>query len=170
MANIELLRIPDHFHTYVKLVSGQSLTEAFQLHQTSLKQTLVGTPAEKWEYRYAPGKWSVKEMVQHVIDTERIFCYRALRFARKDTTPLAGFDENDYAAASQADSRSKADLLLELSTVQQSSAQLFASFSQEQLNAAGVASGKEVYVGGMGYIIVGHGLHHRNVLISKYLH
>ena len=131
--------------------------------------TLKNIPDEKWDYRYAEGKWTIKELVQHIIDAERIFCYRALNFARKDRSELPGFDENEFAAVSKADKRSKQDLLDELATVQKSSMQLFASFDDEQLNESGKANGNSIYVNGIGFIIVGHTMHHLNILKERYL-
>ena len=90
-----------------------------------LAGVLQNLPKEKWDYKYAEGKWSVKELVQHIIDAERIFCYRALTFARKDSTALPGFDEDNYALASKAAQRTAIDLIEELKTVQKSSALLY---------------------------------------------
>lgn len=169
MANVDLSRVFEYYHRYINLVTEDDLTTAFQKHQTDLISTLTAIPGEKWNYRYAEGKWSIKELVQHVIDAERIFCYRALCFARKDKTPLPGFDENTYAAASKADQRTKEELIEELKTAQRSSAQMFASFDEEQLNEDGVANGKPVYVKALSFIIIGHALHHRNILLERYL-
>jgi uncharacterized damage-inducible protein DinB len=169
MANVDLKRVPKFYHNYISQVKEADLARAFQNHQTDFVSFLTNIPEDKWNYRYTEGKWSIKELVQHVIDAERIFCYRALRFSRKDKTELPGFEENDYAPASRADRRTKADLLEELKTVQKSSAQLFASFDEEQLNESGSANGSSVYVKAIGFIIVGHALHHKNVLSEKYL-
>ncbi len=169
MANVDLSRVYEYYHRYINQVTEGDLTKAFQKHQTELVSALIAIPDEKWNYRYAEGKWSIKEVVQHVIDGERIFCYRGLCFARKDKTPLPGFDENTYAEASKADKRSKEDLVEELKTVQRSSAQMFASFNEEQLNEDGVANGKPVYVKALGFILIGHALHHKNILMERYL-
>lgn len=169
MKGADLLRVPAYYHRYITLVNEENLSGALQQHQTALLNFLTGIPAEKWDYAYAPGKWSIKDVVQHVIDTERIFNYRALCIARGDKTPLPGFDENSYASAANANSRTKADLLLELSTVQKSTALLFASLNQEQLNASGVVNGNENFVRGIGYIIAGHALHHLQVIENRYL-
>ena len=169
MANVDLSRVPEYYYKYINLVNENDLDQAFQKHQTDLIATLSEVPADKWDYSYAEGKWTIKEVVQHIIDGERIFCYRALCFARKDKTALPGFDENTYAAASKADKRSKDDLIEELQATQTSSAQLFRSFDEEQLNESGVANGKSVYVKAIGYIIVGHALHHKNILLERYL-
>lgn len=169
MANVDLSRVPEFYHGYINLVAENDLQQAFQHHQATVLSALKNIPAEKWDYRYAGGKWSIKEVVQHMIDAERIFCYRALRFARKDETPLPGFEENDYAKVAKADRRTKEDLLEELSTVQKSSALLFASFDEEQLNESGISNGKSIYVKAIGYIVIGHALHHKNILLERYL-
>jgi uncharacterized damage-inducible protein DinB len=168
MANVDLSRVPVFYHKYINTVEEPDLSTAFQKHQSYFLGILNDITSEDWNYRYAEGKWSVKELVQHVIDAERIFCYRALRFARKDQTDLPGFEENDYALASKADKRSKESLMEELATVQKSSAQLFNSFDEEQLDQSGTANGHSIYVKGIGFIIVGHTLHHKNVLVERY--
>ena len=169
MPNVDLTRVPAYYHRYINQVKENELPDALAKHQEDLVRFLQTIPEEKWNYRYAEGKWSVKELVQHIIDAERVFAYRALRFARKDSTPLPGFDEGPYAAASKADKRTKKDLIDELSSVQKSTAQLFASFDEQQLNESGVASNNPVYVKGIGFIIVGHALHHMQVLQERYL-
>ena len=169
MANVDLSRVPEYYHKYINLVNENDLDQAFQKHQTDLIAALSQISVDKWDYRYAEGKWTIKEVVQHIIDAERIFCYRALCFARKDAASLPGFDENTYATASKADKRTKEDLVDELQSVQRSSVQLFRSFDEEQLHEAGIANGKSVYVKAIGYIIVGHALHHKNILLERYL-
>ena len=114
MATIDLSRVPVFYHGYIQNVSVQPMEAAFKLHQTELLDALQEVPESKWDYKYAEGKWSIKELVQHVIDAERIFAYRALCFARKDETVLPGFDENTYVASSGADKRNKADLRIEI--------------------------------------------------------
>jgi uncharacterized damage-inducible protein DinB len=169
MANVDLSRVPEYYHKYINLVIKDDLRTTFEKHQTELVSFLKEIPKKKWNYRYAEGKWSIKEVVQHIIDAERVFSYRALCFARKDQTPLPSFDENIFAANSMADERSKKDLLKELKTVQESSAQMFNSFNEEQLDQSGVASEKSTYVKGIAYIILGHALHHKKILEERYL-
>jgi len=169
MVNVDLSRVPEFTHRYVALVMNDDLYTAFKKHQTELVALLKDIPKKRWDYRYAEGKWSIKEVVQHIIDAERIFAYRALCFARKDQTSLPPFDENLYAASSKADKRSKKDLIKELKTVQESSAQLFNSFDEEQLNQPGTANGNPTYVKGVAYILLGHSLHHKKILEEKYV-
>ena len=169
MPNVDLTRVPAFYHGYIGQVKQEELEQAFKTHTTELIELLNSIPESKWDYRYAEGKWSIREVVQHIIDAERIFCYRALRFARKDDTPLPGFDENTYVDNSDAGRRSKEDLVTELQTVRQSSFHLFKSFTKEQLDRSGTANGKPIYVKGIGFIIIGHALHHKNVLMERYL-
>lgn len=162
-------RIPAHYHKYVELVEQTNLQDALQQHVQDFDSFLSTIPDDKWNYQYAEGKWTIKELVQHVIDTERIFNYRALCIARKDDKPLPGFDEKQYAANAKADKRTKTDLIAELKTVQQATLTLFKSFDEEQLQTSGIVNGNPVYVAGIGYIIAGHTLHHKKVLQEKYL-
>jgi len=104
-----------------------------------------------------------------MIDAERIFCYRALRFARKDTTPLSGFDENNYAANAKTENRKWDELVDELKTVRKASEYMFCSFDEEQLNSTGISSNNSISVLAIGYIVVGHTLHHTNILKERYL-
>ena len=168
MSKPDLTRIPPFYHGYVNLVQIHDLPSAFEKHQTDLAGVLMKIPEEKWDYRYAEGKWSIKELVLHVIDTERIFAYRALRFSRNDRTELPGFEENLFVEHSEAGRRTKASLLDELATVQKSTAQLIGSFSETQLQRSGISNGAQVYVEGLAFITIGHVLHHKNVLMERY--
>lgn len=169
MSKVELSRVPEYYHKYINLVATRELDEAFAHYPTEFINFLLTIPADKWDFRYAEGKWSIKEMVQHIIDTERIFCYRALCFARKDQTSLPGFDENYYASNSMAGLRTKEDLVEELKAVQYATALLFRSFTPTMLNETGTANGNPVYVKGIGFIILGHIQHHQNILKERYL-
>ena len=169
MSSVDFSRIPPFYHGYVKLVNESDLSSAMEQHQHNLLNLLRSLPDDKWDYSYAPGKWTIKDLVQHLIDGERIFAYRALRFARKDTTPLPGFDENLFASTANAGKRRKEDLLNELEVVQKSSALLFGSFDEEQLEASGEANNNSIYVAGIGFAIVGHTLHHMNIIKERYL-
>jgi hypothetical protein len=169
MSNVELSRVPEYYHRYINQAVNDDLQTAFKKHLETLSGFLEKIPETKWDYRYAEGKWSIREIVQHIIDAERVFAYRALRFARKDRTELPGFDENLFAENSKAGQRSKQDLISELKSVQKSSADMFVSFDEEQLNEPGFASGKSTYVKGIAYILVGHALHHKQVMEERYL-
>ena len=135
----------------------------------SLTDLLSKVPEEKANYAYAEGKWTLKELLQHLIDCERIFCFRALAIARKDPANLPGFEEDDYAAASAANRRSWASLGEEMKTLRISTKQLFASFSEEMLEAKGKFNNNEGQVKKLGFIILGHTVHHVRVAEERYL-
>ncbi len=126
-------------------------------------------PVQKANYQYAAGKWTLKEMLLHIIDTERIFAYRAVSIARGDKTPLPGFDENTYAANSMADKRSWESLLQEFAAVRQSSDLLLQSFNDEQLLQSGTTNNYPTTVNALAFIIYGHILHHIAVIKERYL-
>ena len=169
MPRPDLSTVPKFYHSYINQVKEEEVSNAIDANAQSVIEFLRSIPEEKWSYRYAEGKWSIKEMVQHIIDAERIFSYRALCFARGEKNSLPGFDENNYAAASKADNRSKDDLIHEFETVRSSISQLFASFDEAQLNAVGVANNNPISVNAIGFIIPGHVQHHMNVLKERYL-
>jgi uncharacterized damage-inducible protein DinB len=126
-------------------------------------------PEEKLTYRYAEGKWTIKEILAHHIDDERIYAYRALRFARNDKSELPGFEQDDYAPESGANERSLDDLLDEFAAVRKSTIALFNSFNEHVLTRAGVASGNVMSVRAIAYHIAGHELHHMNIIKERYL-
>lgn len=169
MPTVQWNLVPEFYHQYIRQVDAANLEEALAQHATALPRLLSNIASQQWDYRYAPGKWSLKEVVQHIIDTERIFCYRALAFARGETLSLPGFDENSYAAHSAADRRTKESLLEEFDAVQKATRLLFASFDAAQLSAVGTANNNRLYVEGIGYIIAGHCRHHLNMLSERYL-
>ncbi len=168
MAKPDLALVPPYYHNYINLVAEDDLPTAFEQHLADLS-LLQAIPEEKWDYRYAEGKWTIRELVQHIIDTERIFSYRALCIARKDKTPLPSFDENQYAAASKANNRSTSSLLGEWEAVQKATQQLFASFNKEQLEAEGIANQKSISVRAIGFILIGHAKHHNKIVKERYL-
>jgi uncharacterized damage-inducible protein DinB len=120
-------------------------------------------------YRYAEGKWSVKEILSHILDGERIFTYRALRFARNDKTELPGFEENDYVPASKTDKRKIKSMLREFEAVRNSTIQLFRSFDEEMMMRVGTANKSPMSVRALLYIIIGHQKHHLGVIEERYL-
>ena len=152
----DLNKVPSYFHNYINQVEENSLDQAFRKQGSSMIRFFESIPESKVDYRYAEGKWSIREMLQHIVDAERVFSYRALCFARKDSTPLPGFDENIYAENSKAEKRDWNELIDELRVVRHGTELLFDSFDEEQLAAEGNASGKQNYVLGIGFIIVGH--------------
>lgn len=133
------------------------------------KDFILSLPEEKFEYRYAENKWTIKELLLHVIDTERIFCYRALRIARKDTTEHPGFDENLFAANSGADKRKIKDILKEYEAVRKATLLLFNGFERKALSRKGISNGKPLSVRAAAYMIAGHELHHIAIIKERYL-
>ena len=165
----DLSRVGDWYHNYISQVPDEELTDAFDKQSASFIRFLETIPAEKYDYRYAEDKWTIKEVLQHIIDAERVFGYRALRFARKDSTPLPGFDENLFAANAKADKRTWDKLVEEFKVVRRSSELLFQSFDDEQLQSAGISSNSSNYVLAVGFIIIGHAMHHQKIIKERYL-
>lgn len=162
----------EHLPYYGKYVDRVPDGDLLQTLRVQLDETLAlvrGLPEERGGHRYAPGKWSIREVLSHVIDAERIFAYRALRIGRGDATPLASFDENTYAAASNADARTLADLAEELEHVRLGNLALFRGLDDDALARRGTASGGEVSVRALAWIIAGHERHHVALLRERYL-
>jgi uncharacterized damage-inducible protein DinB len=159
----------EFYHGYINHAKGNSVGEIITHHGTKLKEFYNGLPEEKGAYAYAQGKWTIKELLQHVIDAERIFAYRALRFARKDATPLPSFDENAYAQHSYAADRTLQSLKDEFNAVRASTDMMLSSFNEDQLNASGTASNKHITVNALAFIIYGHLLHHKAIIEERYL-
>jgi hypothetical protein len=169
MPRPDLSRVPEWYHRYIVQVKQNDLLTAMETQTASFIKFMKKIPEQKRNYRYAKGKWTIKEMLQHIIDAERIFAYRALCFARQDSTPLPGFDENEYAFNSKASKRDWNQMIEEFKTLRQSNEILFRSFDKKQLDSTGNASGKPVYVLAIGFILVGHIEHHATVLKERYL-
>jgi len=161
--------LPKYYNHYVMQVHDQYLLEALEQSGKLLLQTLNAVPEDMGEYRYEKGKWSIKELVNHMMDAERIFAYRALRFARNDSTDLPAFEENDYAPQANAHARTLKQLLIEVENLRKTTIDLFASFTPEMLQRKGTANKNVISVINIGYIIAGHETHHRNVLSERYL-
>ena len=169
MPRPDLSRVPEYYHGYISKVKEDDLVTAMKNTTSELLKLLQSIPSEKYDYRYGADKWTIKEVVQHMIDAERVFAYRALRFARKDDTPLPGFNENLYAQTAKADKRNWNDIVEEFTFLRKASEAMFASFDNEQLEAEGIASGKPIYVLGIGFICAGHVNHHCQILKERYL-
>ncbi|MEZ0006568.1 putative damage-inducible protein DinB [Flavobacterium sp. 28YEA47A] len=159
-----------YYSTYITKVDQEAnLIEELEISVHEFIKFVQNIPLDKYDYRYAEGKWTIKDIIQHLMDSERIFAYRALRIARNDKTPLPGFEENDYADIAEADKRSIRDLLTELAIIRQSTIALFKTFDEEVLKRMGVASGYDISVRALGFIIIGHQKHHQNIFIERYL-
>ena len=160
--------LPPFYARYVDLVSDLSLTIMLQTNGAAMREWAASWSEEQAAFRYAPGKWSAREVLIHLNDSERIFSYRALRFARRDHTPLPGFDENNYAQSYPKDHRPLEHIIREMKSIRESTICLFESFDDEALNRRGEASGVSMTVRTIGEIIAGHEMHHKKVLEEKY--
>jgi len=159
---------PPFYESYIKLVPEENIHSALLHSMQQLKLDLSSIGLEKAEFSYSPGKWTVKQLLQHTIDAERIFSYRALCISRGEQQSLPGFEENEYAAIATAANRHLKDLKEELLTVRLSSIQMFQGFDDTMLNRSGLSNQKPITVLALGYVIVGHWRHHAGVLQIKY--
>jgi len=158
-----------YYQTYIKKVPDGDIIQILAQQMEETRALLKSLPPGKADFRYAPGKWSIKEVVGHIVDTERVFAYRALCFSRNDKTPLPSFEQNDYVANANFDQRTLEDITEEFSLVRQANIILFSSFDEEVEGRKGIASGVEFTVRAIPYIIAGHELHHRGILEERYL-
>lgn len=160
---------PAYFENYTKLVDADNVTDLVDKYSKPIWKFFNSIPSKKSTHRYADDKWSLKEMLQHIIDTERIFAYRALSIARHDPNSLPGFDENAYAAVSNADNREWKSLLKEFKAVRKSTDCLLKSFTYDQLIQSGTTNGNANTTVAICYVIFGHILHHINIINERYL-
>ena len=158
-----------YYHRYIGRVPDGDLLDILEQGVAETRSVVAGLTAERETYRYEPGKWSVREVVGHVVDSERAFAYRALAFARHDPAPYPSFDQNEYAAVSNANERPLPDLIAELSAVREANVLMFRGFEDETWNLRGVASGFEFTVRALAFIIAGHEIWHRGTLRKLYL-
>jgi len=154
--------------TYVSLVTSDDIRSALPESYENLKRFLESIPEDKAAYAYEQGKWTVKEVLQHAIDTEKVFAYRAMCFARGEEQPLPGFDQAQYASYVDVSKRTLAGLKEEMLLARKLSIIFFEHLRDEDLAKKGIASNHPVTVLSYGYIIVGHWLHHEKVLREKY--
>ncbi len=159
----------NYFENYTSLVPEKDVLSAMNNQAKTLTDFFNSISDEKAMYAYAVGKWTMKEMLQHMIDTERIFAFRALAIARKETVTLPGFDENVYAVNSFANRRTWANLVDEMKIVREATTLLFKSFTDDMLNTTGNFSAATATVNTVGNIIVGHFCHHVNITNERYL-
>ena len=169
MIRPELESVPPFYRGYINNVKDYDMYEIISLSNREALEVIRSIPEAKGEFRYTPGKWSIKELLCHMIDFERIFAYRALRFARNDKTPLPGFEENDYAPEANAHGRSIREIADQMERLRRTTIDLFESFTPDMLSRKGLASNSELSVVNLGFIIPGHETHHRKVLQERYL-
>lgn len=158
-----------YYKNYIEQVAYKDLIEGLEDSFAITLSFFKTIPNDKLAYQYAEGKWTIKEIIQHIIDAEIVFSYRALRFARNDKTSLPGFDENAYVPSSLANNVSLGQLLNHYSSVRQSTIALFKSFDKEMLVRIGQASGSDMSVRALGFVIIGHETHHCKIIRERYL-
>lgn len=159
----------DYFKLYINQVPGNDFLQI-------LKEAVISTPAflqsiekPKWDFRYAEGKWSVKESLIHLIDAERVFGYRALRIARNDKTPLPGFEQDNYIPYYDVENRSPESIIEEFRSARQATIGMFQHFNEAMLDRIGTASGGPLSPRALGFMIAGHEIHHLKIFREKYL-
>jgi hypothetical protein len=157
-----------YYDRYISLIAGEDILNTLDQQRRQMMLLLSGRDEEDGDFRYAPGKWSAKEVLGHVCDTERIFAYRALRFSRADATPLAGFEQDDYVREGPFAQRPLCDLIEDFISVRRATLSLLRNLDEAAWSRRGVANKNEVSVRGLAYIIAGHEVHHRRILEEKY--
>jgi len=160
---------PPFYAGYIAEAPGKDLLGVLEKQVDEWRAALKGLPAARAGHRYAPGKWTFRELVAHVADSERVFSYRLLRFARGDATALPGFDENVFAKACEAESRPLPECLDELAAVRAATVALVRPMSDGQMTRRGTANGKEISARALAWTIAGHAQHHLGVLRERYL-
>jgi uncharacterized damage-inducible protein DinB len=166
---LNLESIPHFYKNYVKQIEETDLIQALRISGHRMLELVHFIKEEKSDYRYAEGKWSVRELLCHMVDAERIFAYRALTFARNDKTNLPGFEENDYAPQANASGRSLKKIADEMAHLRIATIDMFEGFTPEMLTRKGKANNNELAVVSLGFIIAGHETHHRKFLMERYL-
>ncbi len=170
VSNLKPNEYSTYYQNYLNMVSAETdLITGFNNNTNTVLEFFQSMPSEKLNFAYAEGKWTIKEVFQHLIDTERVFQYRCFCIARHDKTPLPGFDENDYVPTSNANAKSIELLIEEFKTVRQSFVALLNSLKNEDLQAIGTVNGNAMSARAIAFIILGHYLWHINVIKARYL-
>ncbi|WP_338874333.1 DinB family protein [Spirosoma sp. SC4-14] len=169
MTKSEIPVMPQFFDRYINLAENIDLIEALSQTATFASLIPLETAEALGELRYAPDKWTVKDILQHVIDNERIMTYRAMRFARNDKTALPGYDEQLFGQFANANHRAIADLYDEYAIVRQASICLFKSFDREMILRDGICFNQTISALALGYVVGGHALHHANIIRERYV-
>jgi hypothetical protein len=157
-----------YYARYISLVEGEDILSTLDQQRRDTMMLLSGRDEQDGDFRYAPEKWSAKEVLGHICDTERVFAYRALRISRADTTPLEGFEQDDYVRNGPFANRPLADLVEDFIAVRRATLSLLRNLDEAAWMRRGTANKNEVSVRGIAYIIAGHELHHRRILEEKY--
>lgn len=163
-----ITEVPAFYQNYVEGVHYDELVPALINSGNETTDLLKSIPEASGDYKYAEGKWTIRQVIAHMMDAERVFAYRALTFARNDKAELPGFEENDWAIEANAENRKLYKLIEEYNNVRASTIDLFGSFNQKMLARVGSANGVKMSVNTIGFVIVGHETHHRKILNERY--
>jgi uncharacterized damage-inducible protein DinB len=171
MKNSELKKGDYHrfYEPYIATLGDVELVEMLKRQLDNFPSFISSIPEDKLHYAYSEGKWTIAEVLVHVLDTERVFQYRALRFARNDKTPLPGFDQDMFVVESNSENWTKEELIEDYIAIRKSTIALFEKLSDETLKRVGIASDAKMSVAALGFICCGHQRHHRDILREKYL-
>ena len=165
----DISEYPPYYGTYINQANNNDLIKALNESGELFAKFIRSLPAQKLDYRYAEGKWNIKEIVSHITDSERVFTYRALTFSRNDKSELPGYDENIWAPESNATGRNIKDIIEEYENVRKATISLFEGFTETMIMRKGIANGREISVRALGYILPGHEIHHMGVIKERYL-
>jgi uncharacterized damage-inducible protein DinB len=169
MVNRKEITVPDFYTTYINALQEDNLQEALANNTRRFRKLLKQIPHKKINYAYAEGKWTVKELLQHIIDSERVFIYRALTFARQDPAPLPGFDENTWAITAKAPKRKWNELVDEFKALRAANEIFLNSLDDDQLRQTGSANNNSISVAGLAFVCAGHVAHHMRIIRERYL-
>ena len=158
-----------YYETYVSLVGDEDIVDILERQASEVQEFFAAIPEEKGPYAYAEGKWSIKELLSHIIDGERMFMYRIFRISRADKTPIEGFEQDGYIENARANSRRFADLLDEFAALRRANIIAYRNFSDEDWGRTGTANELEITSRALAYIMAGHVTHHLNILKTRYL-
>jgi uncharacterized damage-inducible protein DinB len=169
MVNRKDITVPDFYKTYINALQEDNLQEALANNTRRFRKLLKQIPHKKINYAYAEGKWTIKELLQHIIDSERVFIYRALTFARHDPAPLPGFDENNWAITAKAPKRKWNELVEEFKALRSANELFLNSLDDDQLQQTGSANNNNISVAGLAFVCAGHVAHHMRIIRERYL-
>jgi hypothetical protein len=168
MKKADLIKMPAYFDRYINLVEDTDVITALEKYGSNFFEKEKTNFEKLGDKVYAPGKWTIKDILQHIIDAERVFAYRALRFARNDKAELHSFDEDSFAANANAKKRTVFDLLGEFDNLRGANILFFKSLDVETMFREGIASGDKISVLALGFTMCGHPIHHMNVIKERY--
>lgn len=169
MISRQQLSVPEYYRNYVAQAGDDDLLKALRQNTRQFKKLLKDLPKKKIDYAYAPGKWTIRELLQHIIDAERVFVLRAVWFARRDASPQPSFDEKVWASNANVSNRKWKSMVEEFFALRAATELFFESLDDDQLKRTGIASNNEMSVATVGFICAGHAAHHVNLIKERYL-